>query len=355
MRWSRSVVVLCALACRGNPQPPANQPAAGSSAPIVPASVTVPRDVFWHNDGAIMVDVDGNGVTDLVGRATDALYGKRFSIVALDSATGRLLWRTRIPDPAPTPILALWNGIVVSMQARDQLVGLDVKTGTQRWSIALAVSVDWFCSLGTRLLARTGLWKFVTIDVNAGTASAETEDRDRPRCGAVIHDQERGDPAAVPWGGVDPLAPSLDPIQSWHIPGSESRLRVVALSNETYVERGTSTKTEWKTPLPIPDGFTATEPTRVAIGTDTACVSIRHDGPATSRQLTCLDLATGAQRWAMNVKMLERAYIADDRLYLVAMHRIAAHDARSGALVWEVGCPAGTTIVGCGIPDSSRD
>jgi glucose dehydrogenase len=71
--------------------------------------------------------------------ATQGIYGL---VTAVDLATGRIAWQTRLPKPLIGGLVATKGGVVFTGSSDRHVVALDARTGKQLWSYATDAGVN---------------------------------------------------------------------------------------------------------------------------------------------------------------------------------------------------------------------
>jgi outer membrane protein assembly factor BamB len=121
------------------------------------AAVATPDPPEWHGtEAALLVDVNGDGALDAIGRSRRVPDGDRIAVIAIDGATGRVAWETAtIGSYSDTyqGFLALAGDLVLYTSPRAEVRAFAVTDGAPRWTAQLDERVARFCDKGDAIVA----------------------------------------------------------------------------------------------------------------------------------------------------------------------------------------------------------
>ncbi len=336
--------------------------------PALPGAAARPDT--WSASPPIVVDVDGDGVDDLVGLTRNVLDGDRAQLAAHSGRDGALLWKTaRLGTYADTTQALVFaaGGLVVLATASGELQAFDATRGAPRWTSTLGERVRRACSDG-----EAGAVTVQTADERwhrIALADGARDDRVAPD---VIDRRARRAALQPPaWVAAELPPGTCLPVpinEREHMPGlatadSWSKLpRIDGMNLERVVRRGTGpivaiggkhpgtavpmlavldgTQARWKAVVPASDPLGARADDQHVTVSETAVFAVYESkgGP----RITGFALEDGRRLWDQPLQhehhlVLTGVMMTGDRVVVSAWGNLQAFDAATGAPAFLVG------------------
>ena len=148
-RTAIAVIAMLALVAGGTAVAVAVQTKARSVKPAIQAheparSTPEPPVVSWDSGTALITDVDGDGVDDVIGLISDSVKPSP-SLAAFSGQDGRRLWETTLGADRTTT-LALAGATIVRGDTVGMVYAYAVSTGAERWHQPAAERVEQLCA-----------------------------------------------------------------------------------------------------------------------------------------------------------------------------------------------------------------
>lgn len=306
---------------------------------IGPGGAQIEHTATWQGTGAVLLlDVDGDKVSDVIGRARYVMDGDTIKIGAWSGATGKKLWESAaIGSYTDTyqGYLLLIGDLLVFADPTATLTGYSTVDGARRWATQLPDRTETAC------LDATGSLHVKTVDGNwhavAVADGARASGRAPGRCLPVPNDRLPG--AAEILRGRPGRTPKVDSMQVGEVAQLGEDGPRVAVG---YRDRGTAVpmlarvdEPRWVVDVPSQDALRATA-TRdlLAMTSDRVCTVYELESRSAPR-LTCFDMATGSRAWdteiAKGVTIVMESLVASrDRLYLSSWGHVQVFDLATG-------------------------
>ena len=317
-------------------------------------SSSSPGDPEWQGTRpAIIVDVDGNGAPDLVGRSRRVSAGDQVRLMALDGATGKVTWESEplgtYSDTYNGP-LAIAGDVVVYASPGAEVRGVALATGKTMWTTRLDERVkalcegstpDTFIALGADDVLRP-LRRADGTGVTAELPPAPPAKgrRKAPPCTLLPSDVE----ASSRDRRDDKLGDKHELSSAQVVTGPGGRVLAGQRARGTRVATlvGLDDKGEarWKVPVPQdPLGSTEREVEAVVVGENEVCAAYYAKSIVDPLHVACFALADGARRWDQQsqARSLRHLQVLGSRLVITAVGSIDLREIATGARVWRFG------------------
>ncbi len=322
----------------------------------------------WQGtESMLLVDLDGDGAAEVIGRSRRVGNSDEIRVIALDGMTGKPRWES---EPVGTysdtfqGFLTYANELVLYTSPRAEIRAFAIKDGSLRWKAKLSERVARFCARGDTLIAigtddvERALHKRDGTPASVEAAPAETppptvieapkshapkqrrKDREQPRCAALPTDaaeRERADHVESDFGDVGISSASL-------ITGPGGRvlsgLRNKGTRVPTLVALDDANKARWKVEIPPdPLGMIERAAEHVLIGDHEVCAAYYTDSVAKPLHLACFAIADGRRLWdgAIPDSPLSAIELSGRTLLISTWGTLEARDLTSGATRWSFG------------------
>jgi hypothetical protein len=323
----------------------------GRDEPVAPDGVqrVLPPTYGWQGLGAaILVDVNGDGADDVVGRIRYVSGGDAIHAAAFDGLTGEQLWEgPNLGEYGETylGVLALSGEHLAFADPRGRLTGFSLTDGSQLWQVGLGEKPASICGdePGRVLVVTTdGRRQLVTL-VDGGVLAAPGQGCP-PLWTDAMHgggspdilfeevDRHRGEDLVPGMRATDAVSRRSDGVRALlghRSPGT--RVPIVA-----------RTEPDWTTLVPAADPLAAREgePALATLAGDRLVVVYRL-GDRTP-QITAFDLNDGHRLWHTVVPegstdVLEALVTDDSRLFLSIWQRLEVFDLATGEHLYRIG------------------
>ena len=304
--------------------------------------------VQWEGvHGAILADVNGDGVADVVGRLRNVTSGDRVWLAAFDGREGKKLWESEALGSYMDTYqgtLGLADDALLFAAPGGTLTAFSLRDGKRRWQASLPERAAGFCAgeagsvritLGDKAVAGVRL-----ADGQAAPAAGAAS------CKRLADDGKHGDPGYE----LD------DDSFAANVPGVRADLVLVRPGGPRVVfgtrAEGTQVPTiavvypqapsrNWKSDLagtrPLETGPFG--PEAAAVTSDAAYTVYQWTDSQKPRMLVAFDLS-GHRLWEAplpNTAPLSAVQASDGHVYVSQWGRVQAYDAASGKALFAIG------------------
>lgn len=324
-------------------------------------TVTLPgeapgQQTEWQGTvGALVVDIDGNGTPELVGRSRRVSVGDEIRLIALDAATGARRWQSE-PLGSYTDTyqgqLALAGDQLLFASPRGEVRAFALATGQPRWRTQLDEKVRALCDGGADTIIAIGADDRPRPLRRADGTPAGTT-LERPAAAPPRRPGRRGpacahplvtDAVDQPRGDARPLA-AAHGLRSERLDGGPgervlSGSRATGTGVPTMIAFDDRDKVRWTVAIPQdPLGAQENAPEAVAVGRGSACAT--YQGPPSERtgRVACFALADGRRQWDHLIPnhSLRMLQIVGDAVAITGVGRLELRDLATGAVRWSFG------------------
>ena len=327
-------------------------PAAAVVKPEQPTPPSGDGDDHWEWQGtgaALVTDVDGDGVDDIIGRLRFMRAGDAIRIAALSGATGKPLWQTAsigtYSDSYQGPLM-LAGKRLVHADPRGMIRGLDLATGRVLWSFQATDVLRTEClgeadDLVLELEDRT----WIDLSLVDGTS---TPGRAPARCAAPASDGVEieaaitstwpdGHGAQVEGMGIRRLLRRGEgPVIAVGARHPGSQVPMLARLDDGAVA--------WKVVVPSGNPMDAADLAFEVVTVSDADVCALYLLRSAAPRITCLDLESGTRRWDVEMatkpgrSVSPRSLVArGGKLYLTSVGHLQTYDLATGKLLRLIG------------------
>lgn len=340
--------------------------------------------MMWAGEVPAVIDVDGDGVGDIVGMVRYVVDGDRTHVAAFSGKTGATLWESEslgnYSKLGQMQLAALGSLVLVS-SATGELVARDAKArGAVKWRLSMGEKIDVMCKHGDGLVVATADGKWYAIDASGNkreTTALVRLDRDYTNDDSMTV-FARADEAKVclPVGNAWSLPPSLFALQHWHdlanIAGMDVDVAVRNATGPTIVlghktpgtavpmigrlapakpfvptDRKSQPEKEdmpaavWTAEIPSKDPLNARFEAAKFAMTDHLAI-VQYEGANSTQWLTAFEIETGKRVWE---RQLETGHgfvavclvVTGDVVTLTTWQQLTAFKLADGRVQWEVG------------------
>jgi hypothetical protein len=299
--------------------------------------------------GILFVDVNGDGVPDVVGRVRQVGGSDEVSLAAFDAATGRSFWQSAPVGSyhdTSQGVVGLEQDVLVFCGVTGRTTGVGLHDGKTRWTGVLPEKATALCKGD-----RPGEVRAVLADGNStvvrladGRAFAPV-----PRsgtCARLPSDEKDGDPSlqvrALPGIDVNGMTSHVSLQRSGGpqiLLGYRSKGTQVPMMAAVYPDPSRS----WKSDLPATNPLeTDTPSSQLGVVTATrACTHYGFSSILKPHVVVCFDLA-GHRLWEtpLTDNMPLSAIQSDDhRVFVSQWNRLTVLDAARGSHLYTIGRP----------------
>jgi outer membrane protein assembly factor BamB/DNA-directed RNA polymerase subunit RPC12/RpoP len=332
---------------------------ASSSSSSSSSQKTTQEAGSWWSAGRapILVDVDGNGTLDVVGRTRRVHAGDSVRLIALDGTTGTPLWESEpigTYGDTYTGTLAVAGELLVFASPRAVVHAFELSTGTSRWTTSLDERIVSLCegdeetliAIGKDNVARSirradGSWSPTEAPAPAPAAAKRAAKRgNAPPCTKLPSDE-----AMRTWELRDDALGRRHEVHSAKLfegPGGRvlAGQRARGTRAATLVAVDAKGEARWKV-LVAQDPLAASEnePRRVVVGDDTVCASYYGGSITDPERVACFSLADGARHWDLSAttKTVETLQVLGTWLVISATGLLEVRALSTGEQVWAFG------------------
>ena len=261
-------------------------------------------------DSAILVDLTGDGVLDIIGRARRS-NPDAVTIVAIDGATGKRRWRASgLGDYSDVYVhpLALAGDQLVFASSRGEVRAFSSADGEARWTTKLDERVKWFCDGGDSVIAvgaddvERRIQRAMAPPGPCGSRTSVGREASVTRQARAVHaaPYRQGGPRLDDEGPRAGAQPRLD-FDRLYV-GPSGRVLSGSRRKGTHVPMlvaiDDANKQRWRTEVPI-DPLAAEEraPGQVVVGADAVCAVYQLTGDKRQMSATCFAAADGTRTW----------------------------------------------------------
>jgi outer membrane protein assembly factor BamB len=302
--------------------------------------------------GAILTDVNGDGVPDVVGRLRYATSGDHVTLGAFEGATGKRLWES-VPvgsySDTSSASMGLAEDTLVLCEAGGGTSGWSVRDGVKRWTGTLPEKAKHLCKGDHPGEVRVVLADdtVVAIRLADGHASAPAPlPRGGNTCVRIPTDKERDGDPGVDMQEVMGAGPTVDGMRGSVtfqraggpkiVLGSRAKGTAVPMIAAVFADPSH----DWKSDLPAARPLEAiSEPWPSAALTGTRVFTDYRLSSGTTQQLVAFDL-TGHRLWETPTpdSMPLSSLGADDhRLFVSQWTHLTVLDAATGRTLYTIG------------------
>lgn len=333
---------------------------AGSCEPE--AMLALKRPGWAGGQAGVLVDLDGDGVEDIIGRMQVIHPELRMLVGAFNGKTGANMWMSEVvgdqQNVHQTPMV-LFDGTIVIGDGGAGLFAFDAADGTTKWKIRLNEKVIGLCDgRNAGLLVQTADEQARPLDVEDGGLGAPMK-LGRRSCTRVQGDDMRGgygvDVDAYAWSND-----YRDHIADGQIEGMQSResvhhrpsKRTIAIGHKkpgsripmvaSYAGGRRGVTAHWIATVPGVDPMTVDEgepePEHVALTADALVVAYELEKHNTFR-VTCFDPATGKRRWDVPLpgdRPMSAVFASKTHALVSVWGSLYAFDLATGALAYHI-------------------
>lgn len=345
--------------------------------------VTTSR-MMWAGHVPAVIDVDGDGVGDLVGLVRYVVDDDRTHLAAYSGKTGAKLWESDSLgnySKLGQVQLASLGSLVVMNSSTGELIARDAKAGgAPKWQLSMGEKIDVMCKHGDGLVVATADGKWFAID--AGGSKQETAalirlDRDYTNDGAIDTFQRADEnTTCLPVGSTWRQPPSVFALQHWHdianVPGMSVDIAVRTAKSPTIVlghkspgtavpmlgrlapskpfvptdrkerpEKEDLPGAAWEAEMPSKDKLNSQFDSAHFAMTDRLAI-VLYEGANSTEWLTAFDLETGKRAWE---RQLETGHgfvavclvVTGDVVTLTTWQNLTAFKLSDGSVAWEIG------------------
>jgi outer membrane protein assembly factor BamB len=306
----------------------------------------------WRNDHTVqwadidaprMLDVDGDGVDDVIGVAH--LHGEPV-IAAVSGKTGHALWHTALADTKNDPhSVVVAGGMIVAADLRGTMYGFTPRTGVQAWKSDLADEVRESCrNDGDAVLLvelHDDTWR--RVDGATGAVSPYTPPSEF-RClaargtsleyvpsGAEVEDHPSVHVPTIGIASVLVRGTGLRIVAGEHAGGGRNVPRLAGVRADGSVA--------WEHDIASgdPRDLATGGPYALGLSDDAVAAMYHREDAHHAVHLAVFDRATGATRFDVEARSGKLGMAAD---YVAVGNNgcLQAFDTRTGRRRWELGC-----------------
>ncbi len=321
--------------------------------------------VDWEGaHGAILTDVNGDRVPDVVGRLRYVLGGDRLTLGAYDGSSGSKLWES---DSLGTykqtyqGALGLAEDTLLFASPNGEVRAFGVRDGKKRWTSSLPEKAAGFCKGDRAGYVRIRLADQRSVELRLSDGQATGAPAPAPTTAHASHGKEKENEScarlASDDGKTGDPAYEVRSASSYEVPVEGMTVRaVVQRAGGPKIALGTREKgttvpmiaavfeeasRNWKSDLastrPLETGPFA--PELGAVTGSRAFTEFGYTDPSKPHSIVCFDLG-GHRQWEVALPLqapLSAIEATDQRVFVSQWGRLSAYDASNGKAVFSIG------------------
>lgn len=321
----------------------------------------------WQGTKPVLVDVDGDGKKEIVGRIRRVNPKDEVWLTALDGATGKPKWESEVIGSYTDTyqgMLAVVGDLLVFGNQRGDLRAFNARDGKPRWTAKIDERPKWFCDGGASTIVVLGKDDVERrFDRTTGTpaaavpAEAVAEPAPTPKRRPGARPAKPPLCAALP-NDTDDHARFYNPAQDWEItrnlaidvrdaaPLVTGRGRLLIGQRKTGSRVGMimlldeANRELWSAIVPVdPLGSTEMVPQDWGVGDREACLSYYAESPAKPERIGCFSLADGKRRWDVEAvdRSIQSLVLYNRALLVSTSGSLEMRSLDDGKSVWQLG------------------
>ena len=355
------------------------------------------RMLNWSSPTPLAADVNGDGVTDLIGRLQGLEDTESVHLVAFDGASGKKLWRSEtLGTYRERGVVVLFGETLAFVNDRGLARGFSAADGSARWKVKLGEKLERACRANDKTYLVTADERWINLDIASGKAAEA-----RPPAGCAPlptddHNQKPTNVTAFDWTdrsrprpdklegmaisehliveGADRLATgykspgtSVPMVARYRVTGYEPPKQAEGLDQQLEglspkerrrlrtmqrdFERATREAIEkaefevvWKTQVPSRDPLAASSSRveKYGISIESDCVVVPYEVRDKPIHVACLSYKTGEHRWDVAltkafIDTLRGVTVSADRAFVHVSNRVHVLDLATGKRLFSVG------------------
>jgi hypothetical protein len=336
-----------------------------SSGGVSVPSVVDSGGMQWEGvHSAILTDVNGDGVPDIVGRIRYVLKGDKVTLAAFDGASGKKLWES---DAIGTysdsyqGALGLADDALVSVKANGEARAFGVRDGKKRWSTNLPEKAEGFCKgqhggeVRVRLADKTSAYLRLSDGSTVPAPPAppppaphpgRPTEKESDGCVRLPSDDAKGDASyelrRTDWSldkveGMNPGTVMQHPGGPKIVLGTRDKGTSVPMIAAVYPDASKNWKSDLAGSRPLETGPFA--PEVGAVTSSRAFTEYAFTDIMKAHELVCFDLA-GHRQWETAMpddSPVTSVQATEQRVYVSQWSHLAVYEASSGKPLFQIG------------------
>lgn len=299
----------------------------------------------WQGTGNMfLVDVNGDGTLDPIGRTRHVGAGDEVTISAFDGERGDRLWESEpigsYSDTLSHPVVLRADQILAA-DAGGGVRAIALTDGRTLWRQVLGEQVVAFCEGGDRVVARLSDATWRALDPRTGESTTVAA---RKSCTPLPSDKDN--PNAFVERDMYRRRGRLPRVKGMHVMSAIGDVAIGVKSPGTPIPllaRVVGEKVAWIVELPGQDRLSASGAPLLAVGTPDAVVALYERKSPRSYRLVRIDLAQGLRVWEVelpdtgSIEVFEGIAASGRHVFISAWGHLDAFDLATGKHVYRIG------------------